>query len=91
MKARMGKEGYEKTDTRDATALLDVVRTLALELHPRRKGSLEVTLDSSLERDLGFDSWHSTTRTVKSKRASRIQAALACIPLANEVAIFARP
>ena len=37
-------------------ALLDVVRRLALELHPQRKRTIRVTLDSALDRDLGFDS-----------------------------------
>jgi acyl carrier protein len=37
-------------------ALLDVVHRLALELHPQRKRSIRVTLDSTLDRDLGFDS-----------------------------------
>ena len=37
-------------------ALLDLVRQLALELHPRRRRSIRVTLDSALDRDLGFDS-----------------------------------
>ena len=36
--------------------LLDVVRRLALELHPQRKRTIQVTLDSALDRDLGFDS-----------------------------------
>jgi 1-acyl-sn-glycerol-3-phosphate acyltransferase len=39
-----------------ADALLEVVRTLALELHPHRRGIASATLDSSLERELGFDS-----------------------------------
>lgn len=37
-------------------ALLDIVQQLALELHPHKHHALTVTLDSSLERDLGFDS-----------------------------------
>ncbi|MEN8108178.1 MAG: AMP-binding protein [Pseudomonadota bacterium] len=37
-------------------ALLDVVRRLAEELHPQRKRTIQVTLDSALDRDLGFDS-----------------------------------
>ncbi len=45
----------EQPDSRDA-ALLDLVRQLAVELHPRRQRSLRVTLDSVLDRDLGFDS-----------------------------------
>jgi acyl carrier protein len=37
-------------------AMLAQMRKLALELHPRRKHSLRVTLDSALDEDLGFDS-----------------------------------
>ncbi|MEN8213821.1 MAG: AMP-binding protein [Pseudomonadota bacterium] len=36
--------------------LLEQVRLLTLELHPRREASLRVTLDSLLDRELGFDS-----------------------------------
>ena len=39
-----------------AEALLQQVRQLALELHPQRGRSLHVTLDSALDRELGFDS-----------------------------------
>ncbi|MDX1697832.1 MAG: AMP-binding protein, partial [Thiohalobacterales bacterium] len=35
--------------------LLELIRELALELHPRRR-RLRVTLDSTLDRELGFDS-----------------------------------
>lgn len=43
---------------KDATAdaLLASVQTLALELHPHRQSIASATLDSSLERELGFDS-----------------------------------
>jgi acyl carrier protein len=37
-------------------ALLDVVRQLNSELHPHRSNPASVTLDSRLDRDLGFDS-----------------------------------
>jgi 1-acyl-sn-glycerol-3-phosphate acyltransferase len=39
-----------------ADALLVLVQRLALELHPHRQGSVSATLDSALERELGFDS-----------------------------------
>jgi len=44
--------------TPDATTqmLLAVVQQLAIELHPHKHNALTVTLDSALERDLGFDS-----------------------------------
>ena len=40
----------------DAQALLTLVQALATELHPRRARRMQVTLDSQLDRDLGFDS-----------------------------------
>ena len=36
--------------------LLAITRELALEMHPHKAGSLEVTLDSRLEGDIGLDS-----------------------------------
>ena len=40
----------------DVQPLLELIKKLALELHPHREGDLRITLDSSLERDLGLDS-----------------------------------
>ncbi len=42
--------------TQQAGALLSVVQALVLELHPRRGRRIKVTLDSALDKDLGFDS-----------------------------------
>ena len=39
-----------------ATALMEIAQGLAYELHPRRRTALHAGLDSSLERDWGFDS-----------------------------------
>ena len=39
-----------------ATALMEIAQGLAYELHPRRRTALRAGLDSSLERDWGFDS-----------------------------------
>ena len=55
----MMAESEQSTDQaiRDGAATLLVqVRELTLELHPRRGRSLHVTLDSALDRELGFDS-----------------------------------
>ena len=38
------------------SALLSTIRQLAAELHTRPEKAIQITLDSSLERDLGFDS-----------------------------------
>ncbi len=40
----------------DPAALLEVIYALAVELHPHRADELRVTLDSSLDADLAFDS-----------------------------------
>jgi len=39
-----------------AGEVLQLVRDVAVQLHPRRRRSLRVALDSSLDRELGFDS-----------------------------------
>ncbi|MEE8366218.1 MAG: AMP-binding protein [Gammaproteobacteria bacterium] len=46
----------DKAAGADAETLLQQVRELLLELHPRRGSSLHVTLDTALDRELGFDS-----------------------------------
>ncbi|MBI4083088.1 MAG: AMP-binding protein [Candidatus Lambdaproteobacteria bacterium] len=40
----------------DVQALLGLIRGLVVEMHPHRHNSADVRLDSSLEKDLGFDS-----------------------------------
>jgi len=50
------EQGGGRTATVSAEAVLAQVRQLALELHPRRGRALHVTLDSALDRELGFDS-----------------------------------
>jgi 1-acyl-sn-glycerol-3-phosphate acyltransferase len=44
------------TASADPAALLDLIAALAAELHPARAAGLRVTLDTTLEGDLGFDS-----------------------------------
>ena len=44
------------TTTETASRLLEIVRDLAAEIHPEHKESIKPALDSSLDRDLGFDS-----------------------------------
>ncbi len=43
-------------ESQHAGALLNVVQALVIELHPRRGRRIKVTLDSALDKDLGFDS-----------------------------------
>jgi len=56
MQAGMHNKRGAQSATEHSEVLLDVVRNLALELQPQRKRTLQVTLDSTLDRDLGFDS-----------------------------------
>ncbi len=42
--------------TETATRLLEIVKGLASEIHPGQDETVRTTLDSSLDRDLGFDS-----------------------------------
>lgn len=53
--------------------LLHVVRELALELHPRRVRGREVTLDSDLDRDLGYDSLGRVELILRLNRAFKIE------------------
>jgi 1-acyl-sn-glycerol-3-phosphate acyltransferase len=61
MVAHVTRPASERTPGRgdadeSAELVLEVVRALAQELHPRRARALPVTLDSVLDRELGFDS-----------------------------------
>jgi 1-acyl-sn-glycerol-3-phosphate acyltransferase len=44
------------TQQATADALLEIVRQVAVELHPGRAAARAATLDSALDRDMGFDS-----------------------------------
>jgi 1-acyl-sn-glycerol-3-phosphate acyltransferase len=50
--------------------LLEQVRTLAAELNPQRRTPPRVTLDSSLDRDLGFDSLSRVELALRLERMS---------------------
>jgi acyl-CoA synthetase (AMP-forming)/AMP-acid ligase II/acyl carrier protein len=65
-------EGEQRTDQAagvSAEALLEQVRQQALELHPQRGRSLRVTLDSALDRELGFDSLSRVELLLRLERA----------------------
>ena len=49
-------QAQQRTPDTITQTLLTVVQQLAIELHPHKHNALTVTLDSALERDLGFDS-----------------------------------
>ncbi len=52
------QNGVDNAHDRDAVAqqMLEIAQDLALGLHPHRRGTLRVNLDSTLDRDLGLDS-----------------------------------
>jgi 1-acyl-sn-glycerol-3-phosphate acyltransferase len=52
----MGAGSPRHASEETSAALLEVVRRLATELHAQRAPSAPATLDSALDRDLGFDS-----------------------------------
>ncbi len=62
-----GKEAVKNAET--AAKLLTVVRDLAAELHPRKTAVGPATLDSALDRDLGFDSLGLVELLVRIERA----------------------
>ena len=51
-----GKEGSSEPPALDAQSLLTAVREVVTELHPHLGTQADITLDSSLDRDLGLDS-----------------------------------
>jgi 1-acyl-sn-glycerol-3-phosphate acyltransferase len=56
--SRQGRSGEDAGPGGDSTdeRVLEIVRAMADELHPGRRGRYKVTLSSGLDRDLGFDS-----------------------------------
>src|SRR5712691_11878906 len=58
MESKVPTQPQAHQSTLDTTTqtLLDIVQQLVFELHPHKHNALTVTLDSSLERALGFDS-----------------------------------
>ena len=56
-----------------AERVLEVVDALANELHPDRKRPVRAALDSSLDRDLGFDSLGRAELLLRLERAFKVQ------------------
>ena len=56
-----------------ADTLLEVIQTVALELHPHRQSIVSARLDSSLERELGFDSLGRVELLQRVERAFGVQ------------------
>jgi 1-acyl-sn-glycerol-3-phosphate acyltransferase len=65
-------DGRETSDFDLARSVLDAARELALELHPHRRRSLRVSLDSSLDRDFGLDSLGRVELLVRLERTLRV-------------------
>jgi 1-acyl-sn-glycerol-3-phosphate acyltransferase len=63
----------EKSDRELARVVLDAARELALELHPHRRRSLRVSVDSSLDRDFGLDSLARVELSVRLERALHVR------------------
>jgi 1-acyl-sn-glycerol-3-phosphate acyltransferase len=62
----------QQTDV-PADALLEIVQSFARELHPHRQSLASATLDSSLERELGFDSLGRVELLQRLERAFGVQ------------------
>jgi acyl carrier protein len=56
-----------------ADALLEVIQTVARELHPHRQSLMAAGLDSALERELGFDSLGRVELWQRVERAFGVQ------------------
>jgi 1-acyl-sn-glycerol-3-phosphate acyltransferase len=63
-----GRQGGPTVDD-TVVRLLDIVQKLAVELHPGRTPAARATLDSALDRDLGFDSLSRVELLVRIERA----------------------
>src|SRR5438093_2028365 len=75
MESRVSTQSPAHQSTHDTTTqtLLAIVQQLAIELHPHKHNALRVTLDSALERDLGFDSLGRMELLLRLERAFDIQ------------------
>lgn len=65
------KIAASSTSNDHSRALLDIVAKVAAELHPRRS-PVEVTLDSRLDRELGFDSLGRVELVARLERAFQV-------------------
>ena len=66
-------QAQQRTPDTITQTLLTVVQQLAIELHPHKHNALTVTLDSALERDLGFDSLGRMELLLRLERAFGVQ------------------
>src|SRR5687768_16150541 len=66
-------QAQQRTPTAITQTLLTVVQQLAIQLHPHKHNALTVTLDSTLQRDLGFDSLGRMELLLRLERAFGVQ------------------
>ena len=66
-------QAHQSTLDTTTQTLLDIVQQLAIELHPHKHNALTVTLDSALERELGFDSLGRMELLLRLERALGVQ------------------
>ena len=64
-----GGQVKDVTGNDEALQLLEIVKSLVVELHPQDAHRLRVTLDSALDRDLGFDSLSRVELMLRIERA----------------------
>ncbi|MEN8108248.1 MAG: AMP-binding protein [Pseudomonadota bacterium] len=72
MQDRVHDRRDERSSMAQSEALLDVVRRLVVEMHPQWKRTIQVTLDSALDRDLGIDSLSRVELLMRLERTFRI-------------------
>ena len=69
------RDGPDTTESGDVVAkrLLEVARDLAVSLHPHRRTTLRVDLDSTLDRDLGLDSLGRVELLLRVERTFKVR------------------
>lgn len=73
MPEKQSKQTQIEQPSELADALLDIVRELAIELHPHKKEAVQASLDSLLERELGLDSLGRVELLLRIERAFDVQ------------------
>lgn len=70
--ARLPSERFDPVAQPTGAAVLDMVRSLLLELHPERGATIAVDLDSDLEREFGLDSLGRAELILRLSRSFRV-------------------
>ncbi len=69
---QMGGTGTADNGDAVAQRLLEITRDLTLSLHPHRRATLRISLDSSLDHDLGLDSLGRVELLLRLERAFKV-------------------